>query len=482
MAPLSVVYDAGSVIGAVGLKRIEAESDIQIAKAQGMMEDTMAKFQEWRGKNSDQSQWGPELQRRLDEAKTQIFEKTKLHNAAYNQILPQFTRYASKAATDVELAATKATFAQAKDVYLTRMNRAIATQNHGELKATAKEGLAKSYLYPHEVAEGARAFGEEGARQQKAAQNSQDRAEHQRIDNEIKADPAAFIASQTPPKEGSKDQYYRRIEYANYVLRSQRAAGIHDAVNQIAERSIMIPGDVDEKAKNVRSEKTMADLKAYVLDRDIPKSDGKKPGDDPIYRRIELENRIDEIKPEKDEDMRLFARYAWEIRKSVDPDDQPEVLRKLYRAYNVQAPAMREGPAWKQQIANIATKRYDRRDGVYAWDKYEDYEFGGKYSRERRLDLEMEKRNINARAAFERNLRANATNDARLREPAALDRAEKEYNPPEEAAYVLQRIAEAKQRKGAMVSGVAVPVSTPPSDERVSALQKLQPKNSQPTQ
>lgn len=146
------LQQTGSLIGALAIKRKEAESDIQIAEADARMSQEQADFTNWKVNNPRPEAWEPEWKTRLGRVRSELTGNQKLNAGAREQINLRMTRWEGQTQAGVAVEAATKTFAVAQSTFLATADRAREAQNPKEFEEALNTAAAKGYLFPHQIA------------------------------------------------------------------------------------------------------------------------------------------------------------------------------------------------------------------------------------------------------------------------------------------------------------------------------------------
>lgn len=144
------LQQTGNMLGALAIKRKEAETDIQVAEADERMSRELADFEAWK-QGRKPEEWMPEWQARTTRVQQELFKNEKLNEGARQQIEMRSNRWAGQSSILVARDATKETFAMAKSYNLGGIMAATEAQDEQKFTERLTEGAAKGYLFPHEV-------------------------------------------------------------------------------------------------------------------------------------------------------------------------------------------------------------------------------------------------------------------------------------------------------------------------------------------
>jgi len=145
------VAQTGTVIGAVAIKKKEAETDIQISEAGSKMEDLRSDFEAWKLDNPDPAKWEGQWQTMSSSLRTQLQEREGLNRRASHEIGLRMTQFDAQQASHVQIGAAKETFKRAAGAFGVEIQKAIKSQNRTQFDALVQTGLAKGYFYEHDL-------------------------------------------------------------------------------------------------------------------------------------------------------------------------------------------------------------------------------------------------------------------------------------------------------------------------------------------
>lgn len=146
------VMETGGILGALAVKQREAESDMQVARAQEQMEAARAEFETWAMTDVNPGGWVAAWDERWNAAKAQILEDETLNDGARQRLGIIAEQYGGAARVDVAKSAAKRSFAMAGSSYDARITRAIAAKDYGQAVNLSREKTAKGYGWDHETA------------------------------------------------------------------------------------------------------------------------------------------------------------------------------------------------------------------------------------------------------------------------------------------------------------------------------------------
>ena len=146
------VSKAGDIMGALALKRREAETDAQVMQADTSLRVALEEHNAWREQNSDQTTWAKHFEDTMGQARQAIDSNDKLHPAARQKIKMNADRFTALARVGLEGDANKQAFAMAKSEAVARSRYLEEGKQYDEASAGDEEAVKKGYLWPHEKA------------------------------------------------------------------------------------------------------------------------------------------------------------------------------------------------------------------------------------------------------------------------------------------------------------------------------------------
>jgi hypothetical protein len=153
------VMRAGSVIGAVAMKRQEATDRRLVNQAQSAMDMAAMEFKAWQAENQNSPEaWTAEAQRRSADLLKPFMEMKELSKSAKDDLALMGQSWAGRFTKSVEIDATKAVFSLAAGSYQDRANRAYDQGDAAAGDAAIDEATTLGYFHPT-VAESAKANG-----------------------------------------------------------------------------------------------------------------------------------------------------------------------------------------------------------------------------------------------------------------------------------------------------------------------------------
>jgi hypothetical protein len=144
------VQQAGNVLGALAIKRQEAEALHQSAEFEKRLALEVSDFEQWkRTKLNVPGEWEPEWQKRLGKLRQEYGADQKLNRLAREQIGLRLTRWEGKSMADVSFQATTHTFELGKSAIIASADTAAANGDWDEHARIIQRGQAGGFLFPH---------------------------------------------------------------------------------------------------------------------------------------------------------------------------------------------------------------------------------------------------------------------------------------------------------------------------------------------
>ena len=141
----SAIADAGSVIGALAIKRREAESIAQVAEAEAQVDIEEASFQKWKIEHPDPSKWEGEWANRLGKIQA-IASNENLNEGARRRLEPSLKAYAGKSSIRVATDASLKTFERARNALVASASRAMGNSEFDLADSIIDQGFKDGYL------------------------------------------------------------------------------------------------------------------------------------------------------------------------------------------------------------------------------------------------------------------------------------------------------------------------------------------------
>lgn len=321
------VSQAGDVLGGLAIKKREAQTDIQIAEADQVMQDAFNQHAAWRTKTPDTTAWEGNLTETLSRARQSIEGNDKLHPAAREKIRLRLSKFEGDAKADLLRDSAKMEFRRAGSVYDASAERAMRNKDYGEAERIAMEKEEKGYGYPHETEHLRTIIG-------KSKEQDAKDAEAERVSlvyNLVLSDPDKVEENFDSMTEGldprDRDSLRTQIEQA----KTQRAAS---EVDTLSDR--MASGEFQ----------TLAALQAAFPERMRPTM--RKQFEGALLRgqqpaiRAQLEkdapqnfarfsDAVESYKPEDDKEGTRYAQIVMAAKQAMPEELRGEILGPLYK-------------------------------------------------------------------------------------------------------------------------------------------------------
>lgn len=194
------VTQAGGILEAHAMKRMEAKNDADLADAELALKNEQADFENWKMENPNPDTWGPEWERRGHEALQTQLSNEHLSRSGREALALQGKRWLGNSLLDVSRDSTKATYARAASSVRAEYERAVAAGDFAGAEAAAAKGEEKGYFFPHQ----AQAMREGIVEKQKEFKRDAEA-------NVALSDPEGWLAHNKKPAEGQSVHDYMAI-------------------------------------------------------------------------------------------------------------------------------------------------------------------------------------------------------------------------------------------------------------------------------
>lgn len=142
----AAIMGAGGVLGALAIKRKEAESIAQVAEAEAQVDAEEADFESWKMQNPDPATWEGEWQTRLTKIQGMAADE-KLNNGAREKLGLLMTRYSGKSSVRVARDASTMTFQRAASATAGSIAASVEKGDFETARAKLNEGVSGGYFY-----------------------------------------------------------------------------------------------------------------------------------------------------------------------------------------------------------------------------------------------------------------------------------------------------------------------------------------------
>ncbi|CAB4155618.1 Glycoside hydrolase, family 24 [uncultured Caudovirales phage] len=194
------VTQAGGILEAHAMKRMEAKNDADLADAELALKNEQADFENWKMENPNPDTWGPEWERRGHEALQTQLSNEHLSRSGREALALQGKRWLGNSLLDVSRDSTKATYARAASSVRAEYERAVAAGDFAGAEAAAAKGEEKGYFFPHQ----AQAMREGIVEKQKEFKRDA-------TINVALQDPDTWLSANTRPEKGQDPREWRQI-------------------------------------------------------------------------------------------------------------------------------------------------------------------------------------------------------------------------------------------------------------------------------
>lgn len=358
------VGEAGGILGALAIKQREAESDMQVADAQSLMETARAEFESWTMTDRNPGGWGVAWDEKWSEATAAILSNDKLNEGARQRIGLAIADYGGKAKVDVARTAARKSFAMAGDSYDARIERAFEVGNYDHALTLSREKVGKGYGWEHETAhlEGrVKEAQERDAREAKAAlytrheENIIGMAQAGHLDLALKQlDAPGFGGGSL-----TNDDKQRLRDRAQAVTRDRQAEAAGAVADGIASEKIKSSADIDalDDTFLTPSQKLRAKEMLRGFNADKAHEDREKNG---VRNFVEMRRKVSNYDPASDPDRAEFYMLLQETRLRVGNEDDGILRQELYRKSGAKPPEWKPSDPLKAAMTASIAGYYDR--------------------------------------------------------------------------------------------------------------------------
>lgn len=359
MAIGKAVQQGGNVVQALAIKRQEAETDVQVATADGAMQQERAKFEQWKQEtNADPATWQEEWGNRVNQLRTNIFSNEKLTGGAQEQIGLRMLRYEKQSEADVMAGAARETFGRARAATIGIADNAAETQDKTRHEEAVSTGLAKGYLYPHEAEAMRLHFEKVGQQKAKQATAEADRREVEYETARAIADPIKWKEENKEPWKG-RELVWQKARNAADERENEGASDIAKQLNAaIISGALSTPSEIDAWESPFKTAKVAEDAKHYLATRNdfIERQDREENG---VENAVRLRQQIADLDPTSDKDREKLFQIQTEISTRV-----PEGSRSFLEADLRAKYAPKTSPITKDLVEDTLRTYFDGKTGV----------------------------------------------------------------------------------------------------------------------
>lgn len=367
----------GSVLGAVALKRREAETDIQISEADNALSAAFGEHASWRASNPDPSGWEENLNQTMTKARAAIDANEKLHPEARRQISLRANKFINDSRINTAQDAAQQTFRLAASTFRGSVVRSFGEKNYEQGIATAKEAEAKGYLFPHEVA---------GYEADVVRYKEQDEREARQNENLLKAQQftvAQNLAVSRAANQGEESALKdlddgkfgsnlsptdkERVRNSIQAVSRDRAAQAMDSISAgIVTGEINSEALIDAKASPHFGPKLQYEAKEFLKRFDASKQRLEKQ-ENGIRNAVEMRQAVMDYDPAADKDRTEYFKLSTAIKSTVEEENAGELLKDLAKKYGTEPPKVKVRPEVKQGVTRSINALYDPEVGAIKW-------------------------------------------------------------------------------------------------------------------
>ena len=373
------VMQAGNVMGALALKRRQAETDVQVATAGNQMESAFAEHSVWRTNNPDPSGWQENLKQTLERTKQSIASNDKLNPAARQQIDLNLSKFMTDAAINTEQDSAKQTFRLAASTYQATVDRAIASKNYPLALEKSKEAEQKGYFFPHETS---------GVEDRISQSKEQDVRDVKTEENLLKAKRftvAQNLAVSVTSNRGEAEAL-KALEDGKYgqgldpvdkekvrnsiqqVARDRSAAVMDDVSAGILTGQINNTAALDAMQSPFLTPKLRQAAKEYMANFDAYKVQQDKEQNG-VRNAVEMRRKVKDYDPSADPDRTGYFTLLNEVSGRVEQSAAGEITSELYRKYGTTPPKLKVRPEIEQNVSKSLDLLFDPMTGAIPWRK-----------------------------------------------------------------------------------------------------------------
>lgn len=366
------LQQGGDVIGALAIKRKEAESDVQVANADNAMASHEAEFETWKTQNPDPAGWDKEWATRASAFKNQLLGNEKLNDGARAVIDLRSTRWAGQSQANVAMSAAKQTFALAKSAFAASADAAIESQDFNKLDETLKTGLQKGYFFPHEAENWHQQFVKVGEQRVKQAEAGKERAQYEALAAPAITDPLKWLEENKEPWAGKEVQWQKIKNVADARKQEGTGAAVSDLADSIDSGDFTVPAEIDAfAAQNPFMTPVLVEhAKKLLGQRDVAaaKLDMQQNG---TRNAVDMSHKALAYDRESDPDGVEYFSLKEELNSRVPSDRQGEISKILDQKFGGRERPEKLRPEIKQNISKSLNVTFDGEQGAIPWKKKE---------------------------------------------------------------------------------------------------------------
>lgn len=370
------VSKAGDIMGALALKRREAETDAQVMQADTSLRVALESHNAWREQNPDQTTWAKNFDDTMGQARQGIDANDKLHPAAREKIKLAGDRFTALARVGLEGDANKQAFAMAKSETIARSSFLEGSKKYDEAAQNDEEALKKGYLWPHEKA---------AADNRRMRLKEEDKRDAEREAEMVKAktfttaqNAAVGMAKNSGEEAAIKDLdagkfgkfdplEQERIRNSIQSVSRDRAAVDADAlVTKIIIGDITHEGEINAWNSPHLSPLIRQKAKDYLNSRDA-QAEAKDREENGVRNAVEMRQKVKEYDTTKDPDRTKYFELVKEIGSRVEQSSVGEITGELYRKYGTEPPKVTVRPEIQQNVSKSLDVTFDPTTGAVPW-------------------------------------------------------------------------------------------------------------------
>ena len=366
---------AGSVIGALAIKRKQAESDIQIAEADAAMTVKMSDFDRIKAENPNPAKWEPEFRKGFVEFREGLLANEDLNDGAREAIKLRLVRFEGQALASVASQATTKTFALAQSATQANLDRYTEAQDEAGFVQTLDHGAKSGYLFPHQVEAAKQQFQREGERQTKQREANAKKAEYDLAVADAITAPREWLETNgDTPWKGKEQLWARTKNVADERDRENAASAIRGLNDKMRDGSITVAAEIDawedpgltpelrEHAKELFNQRAIKGLQRADIEERIDKQENG------VRNAVEMRHKVMDYDPSKDPSRKGYFSLLNEIGSRVEQSAAGEITGELYRKYGSEPPKSAKPSSASDMVFKDALKAaFDPVKGIIPW-------------------------------------------------------------------------------------------------------------------
>lgn len=394
------IAQGGDILGALAIKRREAESDVQIAEADKQMDLEMADFETWRRDNPDPQTWDAEWSQRMAGARERIAGAENLHPGAREQINLRLTRWEGQSASFVSRTASRETFTQARSGFLARIDNSIANQSEDSFHADLQSAEAKGYIYPHEAEALRQQFSRTGERMQKEAQAEEERLQFEGDAADAIRDPRVWLEENKSPWKGDEIRWQKIKNIADAREREGTAEIVNQVNDLIASGAVKTIAEIDAIESPFFTPALRDQAKRHLASRD-QFAEAMERETNGVRNAVEMRKRVKSYDPSRDPDRTKYFELVREIGSTVEQSMAGELTGELYKKYGTQPPQLKVRPELQRNVSSQLDVLFDARTGAIPYERRVTVKEDGKKKEKWETDPAAKRRAIDAQTTIE---------------------------------------------------------------------------------